>query len=74
MYKNLLNRGVEVIYDDTDERAGVKFNNMDLIGIPYQVTIGPKGVKKGLYDIKVRSTGESFEFSTEKILSYFSEK
>ena len=74
IYERLMMLGIEVIYDNTDERPGVKFNNMDLIGIPYQVIIGPRGVKNGIYDIKVRSTGETFELSSDKILSFFSEK
>ena len=74
IYERLMMLGIEVIYDNTDERPGVKFNNLDLIGIPYQVIIGPRGVKNGIYDIKVRSTGETFELSSDKILSFFSEK
>ena len=46
--------GIEVLYDDRDERAGTKFATMDLIGIPYQLIIGPKGVKAGEAEIKVR--------------------
>ena len=49
--------GVDVLYDDTDERAGGKFATMDLIGIPYQVIVGPKGVKAGEIEIKDRKTG-----------------
>jgi prolyl-tRNA synthetase len=49
--------GVDVLYDDTDERAGAKFATMDLIGIPYQVIVGPKGVKAGEIEIKDRKTG-----------------
>ena len=50
--------GIEVLYDDRDERAGTKFATMDLIGIPYQLIIGPKGVKAGEAEIKVRKGGE----------------
>ena len=49
--------GIDVLYDDTDERAGAKFATMDLIGIPYQVIVGPKGVKAGEIEIKDRKTG-----------------
>jgi len=49
--------GIEVLYDDTDERAGGKFATMDLIGIPYQIIVGPKGVKSGEIEIKDRKTG-----------------
>jgi prolyl-tRNA synthetase len=46
-----------VLYDDTDERAGGKFATMDVIGLPYQVVIGPKGVKAGEAEIKTRNGG-----------------
>jgi len=49
--------GIDVLLDDTDERAGAKFATMDLIGIPYQVIVGPKGVKAGEIEVKDRKTG-----------------
>jgi len=58
VYTQLANAGIEVLYDDTDERAGGKFATMDLIGLPYQVVIGPKGLKAGTAEFKVRATGE----------------
>jgi prolyl-tRNA synthetase len=57
--------GLDVLYDDTDERAGAKFATMDLIGIPYQVIVGPKGVKAGEIEIKDRKTGERETLATE---------
>ncbi len=57
--------GIEVLYDDTDERAGAKFATMDLIGIPYQVIVGPKGVKAGEIEIKDRKSGERETLATE---------
>jgi prolyl-tRNA synthetase len=50
--------GKSVLYDDTDERPGGKFATADLIGIPWQLTIGPKGVVEGLVELKRRATGE----------------
>ncbi len=50
--------GIDVLYDDRDERAGAKFATMDLIGIPYQLIVGPKGVKSGEAEIKVRRGGD----------------
>ena len=50
--------GIDVLHDDRDERAGAKFATMDVIGIPYQLIIGPKGVKAGEVEIKVRRGGE----------------
>jgi prolyl-tRNA synthetase len=49
--------GIDAILDDTDERAGAKFATMDLVGIPYQLIVGPKGVKAGEIEIKVRKGG-----------------
>ena len=56
--KELENDGYEVLLDDRDERAGFKFNDADLIGIPVQVIVGEKGLKNGEVEIKVRKTGE----------------
>jgi prolyl-tRNA synthetase len=53
----LRSAGIEVLYDDTDERAGAKFATMDLIGIPVQLIVGPKGVKAGEIEVKVRKSG-----------------
>ena len=57
LYERLHNAGVEVLYDDTSERAGGKFATMDLIGLPYQIVIGPKGLKDGQAEITDRATG-----------------
>ena len=58
LYDKLQSAGIDVLYDDTDERAGAKFTTMDLIGAPVQLIVGPKGVKAGEAEIKVRATGE----------------
>jgi prolyl-tRNA synthetase len=58
LYRILTEQGVEVILDDRDERAGVKFKDADLIGIPYRVTIGPKRLAEGKMEIKARRSGE----------------
>lgn len=63
LYADLLAAGVEVLYDDRDERAGVKFNDADLIGIPIRLTLGAKGLKNGVIEGKLRRNGEAFEFS-----------
>ncbi len=49
--------GVDVILDDRDERAGVKFKDADLIGIPYRITVGPKKLAEGKVEIKSRRSG-----------------
>lgn len=58
LYAQLNNGGIDVLYDDTSEGAGAKFSTADLIGIPFQLIIGPRGVKSGEAEIKHRRTGE----------------
>ncbi|OGP08736.1 MAG: proline--tRNA ligase [Deltaproteobacteria bacterium GWA2_45_12] len=57
-YKELGSQNMDVLWDDRDERAGVKFNDMDLIGIPFQLTIGNRGLEKNEVEIKNRKTGQ----------------
>ena len=57
VYDDLVEAGLEVLYDDRDDRAGVKFNDADLMGIPVRLTVGARGVKKGVVELKVRRTG-----------------
>jgi prolyl-tRNA synthetase len=61
--------GRSVLHDDRDARPGEKFATMDLIGLPWQVTIGPKGVAAGTVEIKRRATGEKHEASMESVLA-----
>ncbi len=65
IWRELAEAGVEVIIDDRDERAGVKFNDADLIGWPYQVVVGKKGVAAGVVEVKTRATGERVEVAIE---------
>jgi len=69
LFAKLAGAGVEVIYDDRSDRAGVKFADMELTGIPYQVIIGPKGLEKGIVEFKNRKSGEREEFSTETLFN-----
>ena len=57
IYRALAGRGVEVLYDDLDQRPGAKFATADLIGIPFQVLVGPKGLAEGKIEIKRRADG-----------------
>ena len=68
LYADLNKAGVETLYDERDERAGVKFAEMDLIGLPWQVAVGPRGVKAGTVEIKRRG-GEREEISAESALA-----
>jgi prolyl-tRNA synthetase len=69
LYAKLRNAGVEVLYDDRDESAGAKFATMDLIGLPWQLTVGPRGVKAGTVELKRRAGGEREELSPEAALA-----
>ncbi len=68
LYKGLQLCGLDPLYDDRDERAGAKFNDMDLIGVPWRITVGPRGLKNGKVELTCRSTGESEEMSPEAAL------
>jgi prolyl-tRNA synthetase len=63
LYRELHERGVEVLLDDRDERPGVKFKDGDLVGIPLRVTIGPKGLEKNSFELRRRSDGRVDEIS-----------
>ena len=65
LYEQLNVSGVDVLYDDTDARGGTKFSNMDLIGLPWQVIVGPRGLKSGIVEVKNRKTGERQELTPE---------
>ncbi len=59
LYDALQAEGIEVLFDDRDERPGVKFNDADLIGIPYRITVGPKGLRDGKIELMRRKTRQS---------------
>ena len=67
-YDALTAAGLDVLYDDTDERPGSKFNRMDLIGLPWQIVIGPRGVEAGVVEVKNRKTGEKTDMPLEQAL------
>jgi prolyl-tRNA synthetase len=68
LYERLMNAGITVLYDDRDERAGAKFATMDLIGLPWQAIVGPKGAARGEVEVKRRQTGERETLSLEAAL------
>ena len=69
LYGKLRGAGVEVLYDDRDESPGAKFAAMDLIGLPEQLVIGPRGIAAGTVEIKDRRSGERHELSGDAALS-----
>lgn len=68
LYAELQANNITVLYDDTDARAGEKFATQDLIGTPWQITIGPKGVEKGIAEVKHRKTGEKKEVALSSVM------
>lgn len=69
LYAKFRAAGVDVLYGDTDESAGAKFATFDLIGLPWQVVVGPRGLKAGVVEVKDRRTGEAVELSPEAVLA-----
>jgi prolyl-tRNA synthetase len=65
IYKALAAKGLEALYDDRDERAGAKFATMDLIGLPWRITVGPRGLANGVVELTSRRTGVSEEMPAE---------
>jgi len=70
IYEACLKHGLEVLLDDRDERAGVKFNDADLIGIPFRITIGLKRIAEGRVEIKNRRTGEIEVVRIDEVVPY----
>lgn len=68
LYTRLSGKGIEVLYDDRDERAGTKFADMDLIGLPWQIVIGNRTIESGTVELKNRKTGEKLELPLEKAI------
>ncbi len=69
LYEKLEAAGIATLYDETEERAGAKFATMDLIGLPWQVIVGPRGAKAGLVELKSRASGERWELSPEALVN-----
>ena len=65
--------GLDPLYDDRYERAGGKFATMDLIGIPWRVTVGPRGLKNGVVELTSRRTGKNEEMPVKKALERLAE-
>jgi prolyl-tRNA synthetase len=71
IYKGLKAKGVEVLYDDRNQPGGAKFAAMDLIGLPWQVIIGPRGLKEGIAEIKNRKTGARENVALDQVVGRF---
>ncbi|MBY6202303.1 proline--tRNA ligase [Maritalea mobilis] len=73
LYKAFTAKGLEPLYDDREERAGAKFATMDLIGLPWRITVGPRGLKNGMVELTSRRTGESEEMTPEAAIARVAE-
>ena len=73
LYRALKARWLEPLYDDRDERAGAKFATMDLIGLPWRITVGPRGLAAGTVELTSRRSGESEEMGAEAAVARVAE-
>ena len=69
LYDKLRTNKISALYEDREGRAGVKFANMDLIGLPWQIIVGPRGAKKERVELKSRKTGQSEELSIDAAIT-----
>lgn len=74
LYRTLNAQGVEVLFDDRNERAGVMFADMELIGIPHQIVIGEKNLEQSLVEYKNRRTGEKQLIEKEKLVEFWTQQ
>ena len=70
LYQDLESVGFEVLLDDRKERAGVKFNDADLIGIPIRVTLAPRGLEKGQVEVKLRGEETKMDISIDRLVDH----
>ena len=70
LYNSIKDNGLKVLYDDTDERKGAKLARADMIGLPHQIIIGPKGVKDQLYDLKFRKSNDISRLSYDELINF----
>lgn len=74
LYEKLQNEGLSVLYDDRDMRAGVKFNDADLIGLPMRITLGERGLQEGNVEVKLRNAQEKELVRLDEVTNYVLEK
>ena len=70
LYQKLSAVGIDPLYDDKNDRGGQKFARMDLIGLPYQLVVGPRGLKEGIVEVKTRATGERQNLSPTEAINF----
>ncbi len=70
LYSSLTEAGYDVLFDDRDERPGVKFADAELVGVPYRVTVGPRGLESGMVELTPRQTMETVEVPLAELLDH----
>lgn len=70
LYQTLSAHGIEVLWDERDENPGVKFKDSDLMGIPYRLVVGARGLKDGIVEFKVRESGEMKKIPVDEVLAH----
>jgi prolyl-tRNA synthetase len=70
IYAELQSAGIDVLLDDRNERPGVKFNDAELVGIPFRVTLGPRGLADGVAEFVARADGESSEIAFDAVVAH----
>jgi prolyl-tRNA synthetase len=70
LYENLQKIGIPVLFDDRDERAGVKFNDADLIGCPVRITVGERGLQNEMVELKPRSASQNGSISLANLADF----
>ncbi len=73
IYTRLVKAGIDPLYDDKSDRGGVKFSRMDLIGLPYQIVVGPRGLKDGIVEVKTRASGERNNLTPDEAVNFITQ-
>jgi len=74
IYEELVEAGFTVLFDDRDERPGVKFKDADLIGVPLRIIVGPKGLEKGVVEVAERGSGEKDDVALDRVMAEVQER
>ena len=73
LYENIVSSGLEVLYDDREESAGVKLNDADLLGLPVRVLVSPRNMKHGQVELKLRTADEAIMVQTNRVIDSIAE-
>jgi prolyl-tRNA synthetase len=74
LYNDLKELGIDVLFDDRKERAGIMFADMELIGIPHRIVLGDRGLEKGMVEYKARSDKDNTDIALDDIVDFIKDK